>query len=188
MMKVHAEKAKVEAATARGVQAAKEEMMKVQAEKAKVEAATARGVQAAKEEMMKVQAEKAKVEAMKASLQSTLAKAAQAPAPAPAPAQVPAQAAQAQAAPSTAPRRDEAMPKDFLAAPVAPAAPAVHDAAVARPAQVNEALEAMRGALNGFREAMGTGHAELDETFHAQHNALVALLRAYPLDSDKAAL
>ena len=35
---------------------------------------------------------------------------------------------------------------------------------------------------------MGTGHAELDETFHAQHNALVALLRSYPLGSDKAAL
>jgi len=157
---------------------AKEEMAKVaDAQMAKVEAATARGVQAAKDEMAKVQAEKAKVEAMKASLQSHLSQVAGA-AP-PAQQQAPAQAAQA--APSTAPRRDEAMPKDFLAAPVAPVAPAVQGATAARPAQVSAAVEAMRGALGGFRDAMGTGHAELDETWHAQHSALVALLRAYPL-------
>merc|ERR1719482_1305178 len=46
----------------------------------------------------------------------------------------------------------------------------------------------MRGALGGFRDAMGTGHAELDETCAAQQKALVALLRAYPLGGEKAAL
>ena len=164
---------------------AKEEMARVaDAQMAKVEAASARGVQAAKDEMAKVQAEKAKVEAMQASLQSRLSQVAGSGAAPPAQQQAPAQAAQA--APSTAPRRDEAMPKDFLAAPVAPAAPVAREAAEARPAQVSAAAEAMRGALGGFRDAMGTGHAELDETFHAQHNALVALLRAYPLGSDAA--
>ena len=165
---------------------AKEEMARVaDAQMAKVEAASARGVQAAKDEMAKVQAEKAKVEAMKASLQSHLAQVAGGAAP-PAQQQAPSTAGAQGGAPSTAPRSGsaEAMPKDFLAA----AAPAVHDAAVARPAQVSAAVEAMRGALGGFRDAMGTGHAELDETFHAQHNALVALLRSYPLGSDKAAL
>ena len=85
------------------------------------------------------------------------------------------------------------MPKDFLATPVAPAAAAAVPggaaaAAAARPAQVSAAAEAMRGALGGFRDAMGTGHAELDETFAAQQKALVALLRAYPLGGEKAAL
>ena len=84
------------------------------------------------------------------------------------------------------------MPKDFLATPVAPAAaaavPGGAAAAAARPAQVSAAAEAMRGALGGFRDAMGTGHAELDETFAAQQKALVALLRAYPLGGEKAAL
>ena len=85
------------------------------------------------------------------------------------------------------------MPKDFLATPVAPAAAAAVQggaaaAAAARPAQVSAAAEAMRGALGGFRDAMGTGHAELDETFAAQQKALVALLRAYPLGGEKVAL
>merc|ERR1719263_1816971 len=55
------------------------------------------------------------------------------------------------------------MPKDFLATPVAPAAAAA--------VQGGAAAEAMRGALGGFRDAMGTGHAELDETFAAQQKA-----------------
>merc|ERR1740133_699493 len=91
-----------------------------------------------------------------------------------------------QVAGAAPPAQQQATAQAALAAPVAPAAPVAREAAEARPAQVSAAAEAMRGALGGFRDAMGTGHAELDETFHAQHKALVALLRAYPLGSDAA--
>lgn len=123
----------------------------------------------------------------------------QAPAPAPA------------AATALEARREDT-PKDFLATPepaaakspdaldeaarsaeAAQATPAASPAAAAAPpsrsAEIVEVAETMRGAIKAFREAIAAGHPELDETFHAQHNALTALLRAFPPAGDgKAAL
>ena len=115
---------------------------------------------------------------------------------------------------AAAPAKDAGMPQDFLA--VAATKPASPDegarsqaqaqaaaqqaaglpvdvptaaAAPTRPAEVSEAVDSMRGAIKAYREAIASGHPELDETFHAQHNALTALLRAFPPAGDgKAAL
>merc|ERR1712216_111717 len=57
-----------------------------------------------------------------------------------------------------------------------------------RPAEITNALEAMRGAIAAYKEAIIMGHPEVDVSFHSQHNALTTLLRTYPRGNGKEAL
>merc|ERR1711998_433795 len=57
-----------------------------------------------------------------------------------------------------------------------------------RPAEITNALEAMRGAIAAYKEAITAGHPEVDVSFHSQHNALTTLLRTYPRGNGKEAL
>jgi hypothetical protein len=57
-----------------------------------------------------------------------------------------------------------------------------------RTAEVISALEAMRGAIAAYKEALVAGHPEVDVSFHSQHNALTTLLRTYPRGTGKEAL